>query len=79
MRCKKEYADPEKYRKYKRDCQRRYRKKTNSGKYPRRRWTFKEDMMLFEHSMTDRELAEVLQRSVESVQMRRHYLKQKGE
>lgn len=79
MKCKKEYADPEKYKRYKREWQKRYRKKTNSGKYPRRRWTFKEDMMLFEYSMTDRELAEVLQRSVGSVQGRRHYLKQKGE
>ena len=78
MKCKKDYADLEKYKRYKKEYQKRYRKKTNAGKYPKREWTFKEDMMVLEHSMTDRELAEKLQRSIGAIQSRRHNLKTKG-
>lgn len=67
MKCKKEYADPEKYRKYKRDYQRRYRKNTNAGKYPRRGYTIKEDEMVLKQAVPDRELAEKLQRSIGAI------------
>lgn len=79
MRCKKEYADPEKYRKYKREYQKRYRKKANAGKYPRRGYTIKEDEMILEQVVPDRELAEKLQRSITAIQLRRHNLKKKGD
>ena len=75
MKAKKLYKDMEKYKEYKRRSQKKYREKTNAGKYPKRGYTFKEDMMILEQSMTDRELAEKLQRSVGAIQHRRNRLR----
>lgn len=79
MKCKKDYKDKEKYKKYKKNFQKRYRQKTNAGKYPRRSYTVKEDCMILDHSMSDRELADKLQRSVTAIQIRRTRLKKREE
>lgn len=58
--------------------QARYRKRTGSNKYERRRYTEEEDYLIVHaKSKTDREIAKQLSRSVSSVQGRRFRLKHK--
>ncbi len=78
MKSKKLYKDMDKYKEYKRRYQRKYRKEANAGVYPRRPYSFKEDMMILNHEMSDRELAEKLQRSIGAIQGRRNRLKKEG-
>lgn len=56
---------------------REYWRKYNDLKYPPRKWTTEEDLLVLEHSMTDKELARLLKRSWESVKSRRKDLKAK--
>lgn len=58
------------------DQRSRYRKRTGSGKYPTRRYSKKEDELVLDHSIPDRELSKQLKRSVTSIQIRRNRLKE---
>lgn len=71
MKAKKDYKDMEKYRECKRRQSERYRKRTGAGVYEKRGYTYKEDMMILEQSVPDRELSKKLQRSVQAIQIRR--------
>lgn len=69
------YKDREKYRNINREIKRRYRERTGAGKYPYQHWTIEEDKLVMERIMTDRELSDLIHRSVGSIQKRRWRLK----
>lgn len=71
---KKSYANMEKYRKTKKNQNRRYYRKTASI-YPTREWTIEEDKLVLEHSISDSELSKKIMRSVAAIQKRRCILK----
>lgn len=75
MKCKNKYTDSEKYARYKRGYQKRYRKNTNAVVYPRRSYTLKEDELILLQEIPDRELAQKLKRSVCAIQIRRARLR----
>lgn len=52
----------------------RYYAKT-AGKYPRRPFDIWEDKIILEHSLPDRKISEMLERSMQSIQVRRSKLK----
>lgn len=54
---------------------REWYRKNKSIEYPRRKWTTGEDLLVLEHSMTDKELAQLLKRSWTGVRKRRADLK----
>ena len=47
-----------------------YRLKHGAYRFPRRAWTLEEDLLVLEHSMKYREIAELLGRSYESIKSR---------
>lgn len=49
-----------------------YYKKTS--KYGRKKWTKEEDSLVMEHKISDRELSELIERSMMSITMRRYRL-----
>ena len=61
------------YNAYMREWYRKY----NDTRYPQRKWTTEEDLLVLEHSMTDKELAQLLKRSWSGVKRRRVDLKAK--
>lgn len=69
---KDKYKDIDKYRNTRNAQKRRYYSRTQCGRNP---WTFRQDMMVLEHSMTDTELSAVIGHSVKAIQERRHRLK----
>jgi hypothetical protein len=72
MNRKKFYKDKDKWLKTSNSQKRRYYSRTQCGRSP---WTFRQDMMVLEHSMTDTELSAVIGHSVKAIQERRHRLK----
>lgn len=71
------YKDRQQYREILRLQHQRYRQRTGAYQHPRAGFTSKEDSLILKHLIPDRELAEKLKRSVESIQQRRHRLKKK--
>ncbi len=71
---KNKYADMDKYRKTRKEQNRKYYKKTASV-YPRKIWTLEEEKMVMEHSIPDSELSKLICRSVGAIQKRRNFLK----
>lgn len=73
------YHTRKQWQKAHRAQQARYRKRTGSNKYERRRYTKEEDYLIVHaKGKTDREIAKQLSRSVSSVQGRRFRLKHKN-
>lgn len=68
------YKDLDKYRLTRNKGKRKYYSKT--AKYKRRAWTELEDVIVLEHKKTDTEISNYIQRSVCSIQDRRHRLKE---
>lgn len=79
MKCKKNYKNQEKLRAYINRTKKKYRERTGSGQYQRREWTDEENEMVMNHSMTDRELGKLLERSVTAIQIQRVRIKAKME
>lgn len=75
MNRKKNYKDMDKFRRTRNAQKKRYYAKT--AIYAPRRWTYEEEMMVLEHSITDTELSSKIGRSVGSIQKRRSILKKK--
>lgn len=71
---KSNYKDIEKFRLTRNKGKRKYYSKT--AKYKRRAWTELEDVIVLEHKKTDTEISNYIQRSVCSIQIRRHRLKE---
>lgn len=71
---KSNYKDIEKFRLTRNKSKRKYYSKT--AKYKRRAWTELEDVIVLEHKKTDTEISKYIQRSVCSIQIRRHRLKE---
>ena len=71
---KSNYKDIEKFRLIRNKSKRKYFSKT--AKYKRRAWTELEDIIVLEHKKTDTEISKYIQRSVCSIQIRRHRLKE---
>ena len=67
--------DRNKFREIVRNEKTRWRMRTGSFKYPSREWEEYEDRLVLEHKVTDRELSELIQRSVLAIQIRRSRLK----
>lgn len=76
MKCKKHYADMEKYAEYKRRMQRSYRQRT--GMYERRRWTIGEIEKVMAHNKTDRELSKEIKRSIGAIQKMRNKIRKEN-
>lgn len=73
----KTYKDKEKAR-ITRNRQRKKNYGKTSFKYKRRRWTPFEDKLVLNHTITDFELSNQIERSVASIQIRRNRLKQRS-
>lgn len=71
------YADMLKYHQTRRDQCSRWRKWTGSNLYPKRPWTVDEEALVMDYQGPDRELSELIQRSVLSIQEHRVRLRQK--
>lgn len=81
---KKFCSDQEELRKKRNEYRKKNREKRNesrkknyqqTAKYMRRIWSDEEDKLVLEHSITDRELSQKIERSVEAIQVRRTRLK----
>ena len=75
MNRKEFYKDKSKWLKTSNNQKRRYYSRTQCGSHP---WTFKQDMMVLEHNMPDRELSALIGHSVQAIQDRRYRLKIKA-
>jgi len=64
------YSDKEKLRKTRNAQRKRYYKQTQGNKP--RKWTDEEIELILESEITDKELANLLSRSIQSIQMKRH-------
>lgn len=53
------------------DYNKRYYAKT-ANIYPKRPWTEEETQLVMQHNLTDRELSELLKRSMSAIQYKRH-------
>ena len=53
----------------------RQRNYARSANYGHNEWTHEEDSMVLEHSISDRELSEIIHHSVQAIQVRRCRLK----
>lgn len=69
----KNYKDKEKAHLYRNRSRKTYYKKTQTGK--RRCWTTEEMEMILDKKYSDMELADILERSVQSIQIKRSRLK----
>lgn len=72
--CKSNYKDLDKFRLTRNKSKRKYYSKT--AKYKPRAWTELEDVIVLEHKKTDTEISKYIQRSICSIQIRRHRLKE---
>lgn len=75
---KKWYVSKGKYEKYleiNRKIKERYRNRTNSKRWHRRKWSDEEIELILLHDIPDRELSEILKRSVTAIQVKRAKLK----
>ena len=73
----KEYRNMDLWRKTKNQSKMRYYRQFQ--KYPPRKWTANEDKLILEHNSSDRELSELLERSVGAIQYRRCLLNKRRE
>ena len=69
---KSDYRDMEKYKKTKREQQKRYYHKTQDAPNKRKYWTDEETELVMKHEISDTELSKMLGRSVKAIQRRRH-------
>ena len=75
MKCRRNYADQEKYRRYHNGCNRRYYKKTENAPNKGMLWTDGDIVMILERKHSDTELSAMIGRSVRAIQMKRSKLK----
>lgn len=68
MKCRKSYADKEKYRKYRNGYNARYYKRTMDARNKRKSWTEDEINMILKKMYSDHELSDLLGRSVRAIQ-----------
>lgn len=68
-----DYADLNKWRKTVTNYNRNYYRKTE--KYPPRKWNDEEVELITKREMSDRELSELLHRSMKSIVLKRHRVK----
>jgi len=73
-KCLKSYKDKEKAKAYVYRNRKRYYHKT-AFIYEKRRWTTEEDKLVLTSKLTDTQLSEKIQRSVQAIQLRRLRLK----
>lgn len=69
---KSEYKDLEKYKKTKREQEKRYYGKTQDAPNSRKYWTSREIKMIMAKNMADRELSQILGRSMKAIQVKRY-------
>jgi len=74
VKCRKTYADKEKYRKYRNGCNSRYYKRTEDAPNKKLRWTLGEINMILKKEHSDMELSALLGRSVKAIQIKRSKL-----
>lgn len=72
---REQYKDLDKYKKTKREQQKRYRIRTGAFKYKKRIYSREEDEMILAQDISDRELSEQIERSVGAIQKRRYVLR----
>lgn len=72
---KSEYKDLEKYKKTKREQEKRYYGKTQDVLNSRKYWTPREIKMIMAKNMSDRELSQILGRSMKAIQVKRYKIK----
>lgn len=77
MKCKKYYKNMAKYKRYKRNSQRKNREKGRIGTYTHE-WTEDEIYLILNSELTDREISKIIKHSVQAIQTKRHKIK-KGE
>lgn len=75
MNRKKMYKDMKRFAKTKREQRARWRIRTGSYEYPRRRWTDEEIELLLDQTITDRELSEIICRSVSAIYTKRVHVR----
>lgn len=72
---KSEYKDLEKYKKTKREQEKRYYGKTQDALNSRKYWTSREIKMIMAKNMSDRELSRILGWSMKAIQVKRCKIK----
>ena len=75
MKCKKDYTDKEKYRKYHNRYNNRYYRRTENAVNRGMVWTQQDMEMILKKEFSDRELSIKLGRSVRAIQGKRNRLK----
>jgi hypothetical protein len=71
MKCRKNYKDKEKYRKYRNGYNERYYKRTQDAENSRLMWNEEEIRIILNKEKSDTELAKLLGRSVKAIQIKR--------
>ena len=77
MKCKNRYADEEKYRNYRNAYKKRYYMRTGNAPNKGARWTDAEIALIQDRRKSDTELAALMGRSVESIQIKRSRMAKK--
>lgn len=72
---KSKYKDLEKYKKTKREQQKRYYDKTQDALNSRKCWTPREIKIIMAKNMSDRELSRILGRSMKAIEVKRSKIK----
>ena len=72
---KSKYKDLEKYKKTKREQQKRYYAKTQDALNSRKYWTPREIKIIMAKNMSDRELSRILGRSMKAIEVKRSKIK----
>lgn len=72
---KKGYKDKNRYATTKRHQQKRWRVRSGAFKYERKKWSNAEIELLLDHTISDRELSDKIERSVGSIHTKRSRLR----
>ena len=72
---KSQYRDLEKFKKTKREQQKRYYRKTQNAPNKGQRWTSEEIEMIMAKDVSDKELSQRLGRSMRAILCKRHKIK----
>lgn len=74
---RKAYKDQDRFRRYRNRYKKRYNAKRDYSGGKKIRWSTDEDKIVLAHEMTDTEIAKMLKRSINAIQVRRVLLKKR--
>ena len=77
MKRRKDYKDQDRFRRYRNRYKNRYNAKRDYSGGKKNKWSEDEEKIVLAHEMTDTEIAKMLKRSINAIQVRRNLLKKR--